>query len=141
MTIKLSECLDDADKLWEWLQQEDAWDDGSEWAKGPTLRQTWAELKEPNVMMWLIQTSGTDLMRECAELAINRRVGVDARGNLTGNCEAMKAAERFATESAQNGSRSRFAIAVTTEGSVPMVASADEIRGKITVEMLVGGAQ
>jgi len=141
MNIKLSECLDDAQLFWDWMEQEDACYDGSLWAEGRTLREAWAEIANPCWMMWLVQNSGTDLRRECTELAIDRDPGIDAEGNLTGGAEVMKAVERFAIEMTTQGEWAIFATATTTHGHVRLVASADEIRGKITVGMLVGGAK
>jgi len=129
MTIKLSECLDDAELFWDWMEQEDACYDGSFWADGMTLREAWAKLPDPCWMMWIVNRSDADLRQECTDLTLVwAREAIDAAPGSPSARGLMHVVEAIDAK-------------MKTNGTVPSWARADDIRARISVEMLLGGAK
>jgi len=153
--IKLSECVDDADKFGAWLEQKEACGTAIHWAKGRTLRRAWAELYSPDWMMWLIAVSDADLRRQCNRLALrwaqsplrieDRRdpqaIWLDYKAEsivARGLPECYAEANQAAAVSRDAARSLGAALSIVTS---IWAAHANDIRLEITVGMLVGGVK
>ena len=59
-----------AEKFEKFLISKSACQEGLDWAKGKSLKQTWAELERPDWMMWLYRNSKKIEKKKCVMIAV-----------------------------------------------------------------------